>query len=293
MSYFEKSIEKAINKTISKYKMLKHHDKIVVALSGGKDSITLLYNLKKTQEKLYRSNPLIALTIDEGIKGYRDKSVKLAIDFCKNFGIEHEIISVKDKIGKTLDEIVNIKKKSEKSKYACNYCATIRRRLLNDGAKELGGTVLATGHNLTDIAETFLMNILHKRLNLISNQYIFKKEDLTVSKYFIKKIMPLFRIPEEEIFLYVNTKNFNYYPSHCPYRESDPILRKRVLDFIQKCKKFSPEIEFNLLNGFLELSEILYEHHNKQFSNFCQQCGYPCGTTNLCSYCSLINEFIH
>ena len=55
----------------------------------------------------------------------------------------------------------------------------------------------------------------------------------------------------------------------------------------------NPEIEFNLLNGFLELSEILYDHHNKQFSNFCQQCGYPCGTTNLCSYCSLINEFIH
>jgi len=175
-SCFEKSIEKAINRTISKYKMLNPHDKIIVALSGGKDSITLLYNLKKNQEKLYRSNPLIALTIDEGIKGYRDKSVKFAIDFCKNFGIEHEIISFKDKIGKTLDEIINIKKKSENSKYACNYCATIRRRLLNDGAKELGGTVLATGHNLTDIAETYLMNILHKRLNLISNQYIFKKK---------------------------------------------------------------------------------------------------------------------
>jgi len=272
--------------------MLNPHDKIIVALSGGKDSITLLYNLKKNQEKLYRSNPLIALTIDEGIKGYRDKSVKFAIDFCKNFGIEHEIISFKDKIGKTLDEIINIKKKSENSKYACNYCATIRRRLLNDGAKELGGTVLATGHNLTDIAETYLMNILHKRLNLISNQYIFKKKDLTASKYFIKKIMPLFRIPEEEIFLYVNIKNFNYSPSHCPYRESDPILRKRVLDFIQKCKEFSPEIEFNLLNGFLELSEILHNHYNKQSSNSCQQCGYPCGTTNLCSYCSLINEFI-
>ena len=61
-------------------------------------------------------------------------------------------------------------------KYACNYCATFRRRLLNDGAKELSGTILALGHNLTDFAETFLMNILYKRLYLIGNQYLFKEE---------------------------------------------------------------------------------------------------------------------
>ncbi|MFW9876361.1 MAG: hypothetical protein ACFFG0_24970, partial [Candidatus Thorarchaeota archaeon] len=87
-----------------------------------------------------------------------------------------------------------------------------------------------------------------------------------------------------------NLKKFDYYPSHCPYREQDPIIRKRVLDFIQECKKYSPEIEFNLLNGFLELSKTLYYHREKKEYNSCQICNYPCGETKLCSYCSYLKE---
>ncbi len=288
---FEKSVEKTIYKTISKYKMISSQDRIIVALSGGKDSITLLYNLMKIQEKSSCSEPLMALIIDEGIKDYRENSVKQAASFCKKFDVEHEVVTFKEKIGRTLDDIIEIKKKSPEYKYACNYCAIIRRRILNDSAKELGGTVLAMGHNLTDIAETYLMNILHKRLNLISNQYFFKKEKPNLSRFFIKKVMPLIKIPEEEIFLYANIKKFNYYASHCPYREKDPILRKRVLGFIQECKKYSPEIEFNLVNCFLELSKILYDHYERIPCKFCQKCGYPSGISELCSYCNFIKEF--
>ena len=288
---FEKNIEKNIYKTISKYKMLKPYDKIIVGLSGGKDSFTLLYNLSMIQKKAYHPKEIIALTIDEGIKDYRDKSVKNAIGFCKELNIEHHIISFKEKVGFTLDEIINIKRKLPDYKYACNYCAVIRRRLLNDKAKELGGTILAMGHNLTDIAETFLMNVLYKRFHLIANQYLFKEPDSRMSQFYIKKITPLMRIPEEEIFLYANIKKFHYYPSHCPYREKDPIIRKRVLDFIQECKKTSSEIEFNLLSGFLELSSILYDHNEKKDYYTCQSCSYPSTNKVYCSYCSYLQEF--
>ncbi|MHA2392972.1 MAG: TIGR00269 family protein [Promethearchaeota archaeon] len=289
---FEKNIEKVIYKTISRYRMLKPNDRIIVALSGGKDSCTLLYNLNKIQKRQHRSEPLIAVTIDEGIKEYREHSIKDAIEFCKKLEIEHKIVSFKDKIGYSLDEIIKKKKNLPNYKYACNYCATFRRRLLNDEAKELGGTVLAMGHNLTDVAETYLMNILYKRLQLIANQYLFKEENSEISQYFIKKITPLMRIPEEEIFLYANIKKFNYYPSHCPYREIDPIIRKRVLNFIQECKKFSPEIEFNLLNGFLELSGMLYNQVEKKETQKCRSCGYPCGSDQICTYCSSLKELI-
>ncbi len=287
---FEKNIEKIIYKTISKYKLLKPRDKIIVALSGGKDSIALLYNLMKIQEKSFHSEPLIALTIDEGIKDYRENSVEKAKEFCINYGIEHKTISFKEKFGMTLNEIIDKKIKSPDYKYSCNYCATIRRRLLNDGARELGGDVLAMGHNLTDVAETFLMNILYKRLNLIGNQYLYKKESEIIKKYFIKKILPLMRIPEEEIFLYVNIKKLIYYPSHCPYREKDPIIRKRVLEFIEECKKYSPEIEYNLFNSFLEISEKLYYKQDKKAYHFCQKCGYPCGNSGICAYCKLVKS---
>jgi len=288
---FEKNIEKNIYKTISKYKMLNPHDKIVVALSGGKDSISLLYNLIKIQERTYNSEPIIALMIDEGIKGYRKNSIEKAKDFCKIYDIEHKIISFKEKIGYKLDEIISIKKKSIDYRYACNYCATFRRRLLNDSAKDLGGTVLALGHNLTDVAETFLMNILYKRFHIIANQYLFKEQNSRIENYFIRKITPLMRIPEDEIFLYANIKKFDYYPSHCPYREKDPIIRKRVLDFIQKCKQYSPEIEFNLFNGFLELSKSLYYQNEKINYKSCQLCGYPCGNTKICTYCNYLKDF--
>ncbi|MFX0073505.1 MAG: ATP-binding protein, partial [Candidatus Hermodarchaeota archaeon] len=222
-SCFINSVEKNIRKTISKYNMFRPQDKIIVALSGGKDSIALLYNIVKIQRKNYRSKPVTAISIDEGIKEYRQKSIKIASDFCQKLKIEHTIVSFKEKVGMTLDEIVNKMKKSRNYQYACNYCALIRRRLLNESALELRGDVLAIGHNLTDVAETFLMNVLHRRYQLISNQYLFKTSPPDFKRLFIKKIMPLMRIPEEEIQLYANLKKFKYFPYHCPYREQDPI----------------------------------------------------------------------
>ncbi|MFX1574659.1 MAG: ATP-binding protein [Promethearchaeota archaeon] len=287
---FINNIEKNVNSTISRYKMLSPNDKIIVGLSGGKDSITLLYNLNKIQNKKYQSESIIALIIDEGIKNYRENSIKKAIEFCIKYDIEYKVISFKERIGYTLDEIIKKKSNTADYKYACNYCATFRRRLLNDGAKELNGTLLALGHNLTDFAETYLINILYKRLRLIGNQYLFKKENTNIRHYFLKRISPLMRIPEEEILLYANIKKFNYYPLHCPYREKDPIIRKRVLDFIQECKKYSPEIEFNLLNGFLELSAMLYKQTEVNFSQRCQSCGYPCGNNQICIFCSYLKE---
>ena len=288
---FQKNIEKNIYKTISKYKMLNPNDKIVVALSGGKDSIALLYNLNLIQSRKFHSEPIVALMIDEGIKEYRENSINKAKKFCKKYDIEYKIISFKDKIGFSLDKIISIKRGATNPKYACNYCAAIRRRLLNDGAKELGGTVLAMGHNLTDVVETYLMNILYKRHKLIASQYLFKQESSKLRKFYIRKVMPLLRIPEEEIFLYANVKKFDYYPSHCLYREKDPIIRKRVLNFIQEFKKYSPEIEFNLLNGFLELSQILYNQNLKTHYNTCEVCGYPCGIGKICTYCSYLKDY--
>lgn len=172
---FIKSVEKIVASTISKYNMLKPRDQIVVGLSGGKDSTMLLYNLIKIQKKIYNSKSLIALTIDEGIEGYSEKIIEISKKFCKKYKINQEILSFKEKFGLTLDEIVKKKASSNDYKDACNYCATIRRRILNDVAKELGANILALGHNLSDICETFLTNILYKRIKLKGTNFYTKK----------------------------------------------------------------------------------------------------------------------
>ena len=286
---FTVRIENTIHQTIKDYKMITPDDRVIVGLSGGKDSITLLHNLIQLSNKNDLTSIQVVI-IDEGIKEYRAKSIEDATTFCKDNNVTYKIISFKDRIGKTLDEVNAFFKNRSDRRYTCNYCATIRRRLLNEGAKELNGSVLAVGHNLTDFTETFLMNVLYNRLHLIGRQYLFKEESEEIRKTYIKKVKPLFQIPEEEIHLYANLKKLKFYPSHCPYREEDPILRKKVLNFVQEMKKISPEIEYNLLNSFNKLSKRLYETSSILQANNCLKCGYPSGLAQICTYCKLIQS---
>ncbi len=288
---FIESIEKKIYNTISKYKLLSPKDNIVVGLSGGKDSISLLYNIIQIQKRTYNANPIKALSVDEGIKNHREKSIKIARDFCRRHDIEHQVISFKNEIGMNLDEIISKNTQKDIFTYACNYCAVFRRRLLNDYSKRLGATVLILGHNLTDLAETFLMNVLHKRTKKIANQNLKSEFEADIYKYYVRRAFPLMKIPEDEISLYARLKNFDFYSELCPYRVSQPILRKRCLQFIEDCRKYSPEIEFNLFNAFSEISDVLYTHYKgKMDISHCTSCGYPSGTSLKCQYCARLEE---
>jgi uncharacterized protein (TIGR00269 family) len=180
-----------------------------------------------------------------------------------------------------------MKKRSSNSRYACNYCAILRRRLLNEGARKLKGDLLAVGHNLTDISESFLMNILYKRFKLIGHKFFKNSNKDRISSIYIKKIKPLMYIPEEEIFLYNSIKKLPFYASHCPYSQEDPIIRKQVLQFIQKCKNLIPDIESKLLDGYMMLSSLLSENLTEMKNGLCPECGYPSNKNLKCSYCQI------
>ena len=141
-------------KTVRKEKLLDKGDKVLVALSGGKDSVTTLEILNSFREM--NIIDICAVTVDEGIDNYRQDGVDIAIRHAERLGIEHKVVSLKDTYGITLDEIMQ----KPNHKGSCSYCGVFRRTIINKAAREMGATKIATGHNLDDEVQAIMMNYL-------------------------------------------------------------------------------------------------------------------------------------
>ena len=160
---FSNSILRKTAKTISKYKMIKNNDLVCVGVSGGKDSLVLLDTLKKMSQT--HNFKIIAVTIDEGIPGYRDEALSIVKEFCSKLDIEFRIHSYKELFDVTLTESLELRENEKTS--SCSICGTFRRRALDYAAKQIGANVIATGHNLDDTLQTFLINTLSGDTNKI------------------------------------------------------------------------------------------------------------------------------
>jgi len=187
-------------KTLQKYEMISRDDMICVAASGGKDSQTVLYLVRKY---LLRNNlpteKLFALCIDEGIKDYRDKTIKNLKQFCSTEEIRLEVISAKKEFSLTLDQAA---KKAQKvnGKKPCNVCGVWRRYLLNKYARKLGATKVVTGHNLDDEAQVVVMNIFKANTSLAAG--LGPVSGVYDHELFVRRIKPLYLCPEKETRLY-------------------------------------------------------------------------------------------
>ena len=156
---FMRSIEDKTAKTISKYSMVGYGDRVAVGVSGGKDSLSLLYVLKMLFEQHpNNSNELVAVTIDEGIKGYRDESLQIVNDFCAQLGVESRVLSYKSLFGIDMDEAMTLRPSEKMS--SCSMCGTFRRRAIDIAAETVDANIVATAHNMDDHLQTFMINIL-------------------------------------------------------------------------------------------------------------------------------------
>ncbi len=157
---FAESIEDKVRATIVKYKMLNYNDHVAVSVSGGKDSISLLEVLAKMERKYPRAT-LVAVTVDEGIAGYRDEALEITAATCKRLRIPHHTVSFKKLYGYTLDEIVERIRERGSQLTPCAFCGVLRRKAMNAAALEVKADKIATGHTLDDEVQTSLMNIFH------------------------------------------------------------------------------------------------------------------------------------
>ena len=277
--HFNELVESKVKQTVRKYHLIERGERIAVGVSGGKDSIVLLHLLAKLQRKF--PFELVAITIDEGIEGYRPPSIEVAKRNAKLLGIEHRIYSFKEYFGFSLDETVEIMGSFERGERvgACSYCGVWRRWLLNYASQDVGADKLAVGHNLDDEAQVFLMNIMRgdiARLGRTGPYYEVIHEGL------VPRIKPLREVPEKEIVLYALLNNIEVDLEECPYAVE--AFRAEIRDWVNEMEEKHPGTKYQILRSYDKMYPLLAKTYAKRDLGRCKICGQP---TNgeICKAC--------
>jgi uncharacterized protein (TIGR00269 family) len=274
--HFLSYITRRVKKEIRQQGNTPPHTKIGVAVSGGKDSLVTLHFIKELYSN--RSDiEIIALTVDEGIHGYRDKSIPVVHRNCEQLQVDHHIISFRDVFSFSLDEIM-VRKSSAIG--ACSYCGVFRRFCLNVLAKKLQVDRLATGHNLDDMAQSILMNFVNADMGKLARLGPHKK----IQPGLIPRMMPLRFIPEKENTLYALVKGIEYHDAICPY--STEALRGSFKDILYTLEEQNPGTRHSILRSYDAIKEGLLQKYPQISLNSCQNCGEPTAK-ELCKPCEL------
>lgn len=261
-SYFEKKVKD----TIKQFSLLKKSDNVVVAVSGGKDSLTVLYLLQKF------GYDVTALAIDEGIENYRDNTLEDMKKFCNEHNIVFKIVAFKKETGKTLDQVP-----IEGSR--CTYCGTIRRTLLNKYAK--GFDKIATGHNADDESQAVLMNFFKAQTSLLHRAGPISEK----KKGFVQKIKPLYFCTEKEIMAFSFLKGIQTNFVECPYAHFS--YRGLVRDILNK-ETSAAKRKQQLLKSSIAIAHHLEQKETASF--LCIKCKSPTKNEQVCKACSLAEE---
>ncbi|MGI0002849.1 MAG: TIGR00269 family protein [Nitrosopumilaceae archaeon] len=270
---FSDSIVKKTSKTISKYNMIQNGDIVGVAVSGGKDSLSLLHVFKKMSES--HNFKIIAITVDEGIPGYRDEALEIVRDFCNNLGVEYRSYAYKELFDLTLEESLELRENEKIS--SCSICGILRRRAIDFGAKDLDVDVIATGHNLDDVLQTFIINVLSGDTNKIGWM-----EPITSNQ--IRKIKPFCEIYENEIVFYAFTNEIPFQSEECPHMNEG--IRTEIREFLNSLENHHSGIKNSMYGSVMKLIQIVKDANYKQ-RKVCQKCGNQC-TGEVCSVCTML-----
>ncbi|HEY6586753.1 MAG TPA: TIGR00269 family protein, partial [Nitrososphaeraceae archaeon] len=258
--------------------MINYGDKIAVGVSGGKDSLSLLLVLNNIFERK-KTNDIIAITIDEGIDGYRNESLRIVKDFCSKLNVKNEFFSYKELFGLNMDESMLLRP-SEKMT-SCSICGTFRRRAIDIAADYVGANVIATGHNLDDHLQSFMINIIAGDVNRIGWIY---PEPIYYGKNELKKIKPFIEIYEREIVFYALQQNIPFQSEQCPYQ--DESIRSEIREFFNSLEETRSGVKYNTYNSLLKISKIL-KNYDSSVKNKCRICGHD-STRAVCSVCKNI-----
>ncbi|MPL58193.1 tRNA-5-methyluridine(54) 2-sulfurtransferase [bioreactor metagenome] len=270
---FNKKIFSKIEKLINQYNLIDNGDNIAVALSGGKDSVLTLYALVKYQNDSNIDFDLTAISVDEGIDGYRKHGIESAIKNAEKLDVELIQKSFSEEVGFKLDNIYH------HFKSACIPCGVFRRSILNKTAFEIGADKIATGHNLDDEIQSFLMSF--SRADTIKFSKFGPMLSMIHPKL-IPRIKPLWNTSEKDVGIWAVMNNINIHFDECPY--SNISLRGKTKNFLNKIESKNPGTKENIMESFKKM--ILDIKTQKNNINECKKCGEPCSGL-ICKACEI------
>jgi uncharacterized protein (TIGR00269 family) len=270
---FNQYIRKNARDVIEEYQLIKPKEKVAVGLSGGKDSVLTLHLLVELMEEL--DFEIFAVSIDEGISGYRFDGIDAARKNAEKLGVELVEGSIKEEFGFSLDQIANLYQS------ACIPCGVFRRQLLNKISHELGADKVATGHNLDDEIQSFLMSFAKADIRRFSK---FGPKLDRIHPKLVPRIKPLWKVPEKDVGIWAVMNKVDVHFAECPYSQTS--LRSKVKKYLNDLESKRPGTKLLILDSFSKT----FKFQNKSITiGQCNKCGQP-SSLDVCKACEMVQE---
>jgi len=225
-----------------------------------------------------RDLALCAITVDEGIRGYRASSIPIVARNCKSLGIEHIVVSFRELYGTTVDEIASKKRPLS----TCSYCGVLRRAAMNKAARDWHATHLATGLNLDDTAQSILMNFSRGDIARLARLGPHRR----VQTGLIPRIQPLRAIPESESLLYSILKGLEFHDLECPY--APEAMRNDYRAVVTQLEDRYPGTRHSIVKSYDEMLPALEKSFPPSRLGRCA-CGEPT-VSSRCKACELLQS---
>ncbi len=276
-SHLEEYLIKNVVKVFKHYRIDLSNKKILIALSGGKDSSTMASLMKKLSE--VEDFEVVGLYIDLGIPKYSDYSLKAVEKLSRSLDLEVRTINLREALG------FNISDTGFKRRTICSACGIIKRYLMNYAALVDGCQIIATGHTLDDITAYILKSYITQDLKSLVKLGVYNPP---LNKLIPGKVKPLGYVSEKESLVYVLSSNYPFYHEECPYvsHETIEFQAKRFLNMVEAKH---PGIKLYMLREYeknRQLYEKLVEYPPLRR---CKICGMP-SQREVCSFCSIVKR---
>ncbi|HSK90777.1 MAG TPA: ATP-binding protein [Euzebyales bacterium] len=276
--HFVDHVRSQVRDALDRHHMLSYADRVLVAVSGGKDSLALWDVLL---DMGYRAD---GMYLGLGIDGYSDRSGDMVASFARRRGARLHTVDLASEFGYDIPAATRLRGRS-----SCGVCGLSKRYAFNRVARQHGYDVMATGHNLDDEAATLLGNVLRWQTPYLARQ----SPCLPASGGMVRKIKPLYRLGEREMAAYCVVKGVDYVVEECPMVAGNTVLRYK--DALNELERHSPGTKAAFLFGFLDRARDA--HFPAAGSDAaevvaCTRCGQPTGVSYghdgrpaVCAFC--------